>query len=383
MIFEAFITRAADGREVDFERDFEREPVIQIARTLYEHFSQVPKYYALLANLSLPTGKAKHVRQIDALLLSEDGIGVLDFKNAHASFTPSLDDRPWLYTNQKTVKAGKSDNPFRQIEAQRYSVYLALQNLPQFIKHRPLPKPFLQHAQRSLKSRKSNKHFHHFEIAGRVVLTGKKFELPPFKREKHQRWFDIIWMDECADFAQSISFNKGMRLSPEVIRVMIDDLFMMSPWIELESLYRKPYAYLRFNDDSQPIPLLHTSATLGRSSDLAVRIDPNNKHISRRHAIIRQTPAGSIICDAGSTNGTWINGIRLQYGQEWRLHHEDVITLGKLQNNVPDAQSVQLVYLNHLDSSSSANLPEFEETVGIEAIDEKMLCAMDDTDEVK
>ena len=115
MTFEAFITRAPDGKEVDFERDFEREPVIQIARTLYGQFSNNPKYYALLANVQLPTGKRENKRQVDALLLSEDGMAILDFKNAHGAFVPSLDDRAWLYDNGKTVKSGTANNPYRQL----------------------------------------------------------------------------------------------------------------------------------------------------------------------------------------------------------------------------------------------------------------------------
>jgi hypothetical protein len=33
--------------------------------------------------------------------------------------------------------------------------------------------------------------------------------------------------------------------------------------------------------------------------------------ISRRHAMVRRTKTGYEICDLGSTNGTWVNGLRL------------------------------------------------------------------------
>ena len=56
MTFEAFIKRTSDGKEVDFEHNFEREPVTQIARSLHNQFSQVSKYYALLANVVTITG---------------------------------------------------------------------------------------------------------------------------------------------------------------------------------------------------------------------------------------------------------------------------------------------------------------------------------------
>ncbi|MCA9914360.1 MAG: FHA domain-containing protein [Anaerolineae bacterium] len=367
MAFEAFITRAPDGRENDFDRDFEREPVIQIARSLYEHFSHGSKYYALLANLSLPTGKADHTRQVDALILSEDGIGVLDFKNAHAPFVPTLDDRPWEYDNGKKVKAGSSKNPFRQIEAQREAVYQMLTSLPLLINETQLPKPFVQHAGRNLKSKKSNKHFYHFEVPARVVLTGERFVIPEYKRESNQRWFDIIWMEECPQFTKTLSFNKGVTLSQDVIRVMIEKLFKMSPWIELESLYRKPYGYLAGDTLSSPLPLLLSSMSLGRRSDLAVRIPAERKHVSRRHATIRQTPHGAVIRDEGSTNGTWVNGVRLKKEGQCLLHHEDTIVLGKLDTG-NSAQNATFTYLQHLNSLQPMNLPEFEETVSFTAI---------------
>lgn len=367
MAFEAFITRDPDGRERDFERDFEREPVIQIARTLYEHFSPGPKYYALLANLSLSTGKADHTRQVDALLLSEDGIGVLDFKNAHAPFTPTLDDRPWEYVNGKKVKAGSSKNPFRQIEAQREAVYLMLGNLPLLLDERKLPKPFIQHANRNLKSKKSNKSFYHFEIPARIVLTGERFEIPEFKRESNQRWFDIMWMEDCPQFTKSISFNKGVHLSPEVIRIIIDKLFDMSPWYEVESLYRKPYGYLSGDTLPSPLPLLLSSVSLGRRSDLAVRIPADRKHVSRRHATIKPTHNGAVIQDEGSTNGTWVNGERLPKNGKRLLHHDDRIVLGKVESESSD-QSATFTYWQHLNSLSPLNLPEFEETLSFTAI---------------
>ncbi len=367
MAFEAFITRDPDGREKDFDRDFEREPVIQIARMLYEHFSPGPKYYALLANLSLPTGKADHTRQVDALILSEDGMGVLDFKNAHAPFTPTLDDRPWEYDNGKKVKAGSSKNPFRQIEAQREAVYLSLSTLPLLMDESKLPKPFVQHATRNLKSKKSNRSFYHFEIPARIVLTGEHFDIPEYKRESNQRWFDIIWMEDCPQFTKSISFNKGVRLSRDVIRVIVEKLYKMSPWYEVESLYRKPYGYLAGDTLTSPLPMLLASMSLGRRPDLAVSIPKERKHVSRRHATIRRTSQGAVIQDEGSTNGTWINGERLPKDGERLLRHADVIVLGKVESEKSN-QSATFTYWQHLEDNPPLNLLDLEETVSFTAI---------------
>lgn len=372
MTFEAFITRTNDGREVDYDKDFERDPVIQIAQALYEQFNSGPKYYALLANLELPTGHADHTRQIDALILSEDGLGVLDFKNAHAPFTPTLDERPWLYTNGKPVVSGsrKNANPYMQIVGQREAVYQKLTELPTYINESELPKPLREHAQRNLKRKKANKQFYHFEIAARCVLTGVRFEIPHYKRQSHQRWFDIMWLDEAPRFAKTLSFNKGLRLSPHLLRTIIHDLFAVSPWIELESLYRKPFAYLQRMDVETGTrePLLSTTVTLGRSTDLAVRIAPNNKHVSRNHARIRQTPDGAVIADLNSTNGTWVNGAQVIPGSERVLNHDDRITLGKMIDGQPSDQSVVFRYINPILANYASD--EFDETVQINLSDD-------------
>jgi hypothetical protein len=48
---------------------------------------------------------------------------------------------------------------------------------------------------------------------------------------------------------------------------------------------------------------------LGRGSECFVRFaEPS---VSRRHAELRRAPAGWLLVDRGSTNGTWVNGVRV------------------------------------------------------------------------
>jgi pSer/pThr/pTyr-binding forkhead associated (FHA) protein len=117
--------------------------------------------------------------------------------------------------------------------------------------------------------------------------------------------------------------------------------------------------------------LLQASVTLGRNSNLAVFIAPENKEVSRTHAIIRQTPVGAVIRDAGSTNGTWLNGRKLSENEEVALKHNDVLILGKWSNGKAGEQSVEFRYLSHLDMLPLLTLPEYEETIGIRAIQDK------------
>jgi hypothetical protein len=64
--------------------------------------------------------------------------------------------------------------------------------------------------------------------------------------------------------------------------------------------------------------------TIGRSSDNDFTID--DASVSRHHAKIIQTASGIVICDNGSSNGTFINGNRIN--QESPLKKNDILKLG-------------------------------------------------------
>src|SRR5262249_23650911 len=64
---------------------------------------------------------------------------------------------------------------------------------------------------------------------------------------------------------------------------------------------------------------------MGRLDSLEVRIEDSS--VSRFHAEIRCTPRGWRLRDLGSTNGTRLNGVRLNSG-EWPVRPRDLIQLG-------------------------------------------------------
>ena len=65
----------------------------------------------------------------------------------------------------------------------------------------------------------------------------------------------------------------------------------------------------------------------GRLATLEVVLDDTS--VSRRHAEIRSTPQGWRVRDTGSTNGTYVNGNRLEPG-EWPLRPNDIIRCGNV-----------------------------------------------------
>ncbi len=78
---------------------------------------------------------------------------------------------------------------------------------------------------------------------------------------------------------------------------------------------------------SQCRHILSDGATgIGRSSQNAIRIDPSFKNVSGHHALIYRSQKGIIVQDLQSTNGTYVNGLRVT---ESELQIGDELGLGK------------------------------------------------------
>jgi pSer/pThr/pTyr-binding forkhead associated (FHA) protein len=75
---------------------------------------------------------------------------------------------------------------------------------------------------------------------------------------------------------------------------------------------------LRLPDTTRRVEL-----SIGRADDCDLVLDEAT--VSRRHALLRRTPAGWALRDLGSTNGTRVNGWRVD---EAELHAGDELMLG-------------------------------------------------------
>ena len=64
--------------------------------------------------------------------------------------------------------------------------------------------------------------------------------------------------------------------------------------------------------------------SIGRLAECEITLADQN--VSRRHAEVRATPNGYVIADLGSTNGTLVNGERLQ--SDRRLADGDIVSVG-------------------------------------------------------
>jgi RsiW-degrading membrane proteinase PrsW (M82 family) len=66
--------------------------------------------------------------------------------------------------------------------------------------------------------------------------------------------------------------------------------------------------------------------TFGRDFNCNVRFDANERVVSSKHAFIEARPDGFYLTDNNSTNGTYVNGSRVQHH---KLSSEDVVTFGR------------------------------------------------------
>jgi hypothetical protein len=100
---------------------------------------------------------------------------------------------------------------------------------------------------------------------------------------------------------------------------------------------------LHIIESGQILPLAdRTEFTLGRSADGQpivpdVDLSPYNAYangVSRLHAAIKLVNDRVVVVDLGSSNGTYLNGIRLSPYIETPVSHGDLIYLGKLKIQV-------------------------------------------------
>lgn len=112
---------------------------------------------------------------------------------------------------------------------------------------------------------------------------------------------------------------------------------------QLTDAETKAWISLHLLDSGNILPVAErTEFTLGRLSDNQP-IEPDidlaqfkafDNGVSRLHAIIRQNQGNVIIVDLGSSNGTYVNGMRIMPNIEHPIRHGDIVALGKLKMQI-------------------------------------------------
>lgn len=116
-------------------------------------------------------------------------------------------------------------------------------------------------------------------------------------------------------FAQALAVASGLMPSRE--------------WGGQTELLQRQATLRLLAADGREYPVYWGRVTVGRDTDNDIVIP--DRQISRHHARIQCGSQGCTVTDRGSTNGTLVNGVRIQPEMPWPLRPEDVLQLGSVQ----------------------------------------------------
>lgn len=122
-----------------------------------------------------------------------------------------------------------------------------------------------------------------------------------------------------------------------------EDLKTRNAAMEPPSSPANSWISLHLMDSGKILPLAsRTEFTLGRLSEGQpimpdIDLTPYQAYasgVSRLHAVVKREADRTVVMDLGSSNGTYLNGRRLNPHTEEELKHGDVVALGKLKIQV-------------------------------------------------
>jgi hypothetical protein len=119
-----------------------------------------------------------------------------------------------------------------------------------------------------------------------------------------------------------------------------EELRKKAPRPELDSAPANSWLSLHLMDSGKILPLASRNEfTLGRLSEGQpimpdIDLTPYQAYasgVSRLHAVVKRDGIQALVMDLGSSNGTYVNGRRLNPHMEESLSHGDILALGKLK----------------------------------------------------
>lgn len=122
-----------------------------------------------------------------------------------------------------------------------------------------------------------------------------------------------------------------------------EDLKTRNAAMEPPSSPANSWISLHLMDSGKILPLAsRTEFTMGRLSEGQpimpdIDLTPYQAYasgVSRLHAVVKREADRTVVMDLGSSNGTYLNGRRLNPHTEEELKHGDVVALGKLKIQV-------------------------------------------------
>ncbi len=157
---------------------------------------------------------------------------------------------------------------------------------------------------------------------------------------QHQNVSGAVFCAECGAQLDGVETLTTHNITDEEIA---EELSQKEPRPEPPSSPTNSWISLHLMDSGKILPLAtRNEFTLGRLSEGQpimpdIDLTPYQAYasgVSRLHAVVKRDADRIFVMDLGSSNGTYLNGRRLNPHMEEDLKHGDVVALGKLKIQV-------------------------------------------------
>ncbi len=319
MPVELYVGKDPQGRPWAPDFTHEMDAAIRIAGKVWRAFHAGKELFLLAFNLHSPN--------IDILVISERGIGLVEMKGHHGKITVEAEGA-WFADGQRMagykVVPGRDPspatylNPHTQVQSHGDRLHEML--MPVLREDYPVLTPGKR---RNLRMQTcvcfTNPEADLSEI--RKILSGWKHEpLRPWESD-----FCVATPDEIPEWVSSLRFeiktvDKApyfpFRLDPARQRSLLTRLFEVERWKNMERILPVnrfgKLQQLRDDHTVASYSLWEEETVLGRDPLKCTIVAPEQcTKVSRVHAVIRREMEGIVLEDLNSHNGTYLDGTRI------------------------------------------------------------------------
>lgn len=305
----------------------ERHAIFRLARRLYQKYGHLQSPHLLLiANIdpgNQPHWQQKELTQLDALLLGDNFIALIDFKECKDPFDGTNIEDYWYILNEKKQKTGikihggKAKNPVKQMRVAKYrwGNFFEEQLKPTltFWQSWGLNKP--QWA----------------ELNGVVLFCPTlhpETRLPDLKEDK--KWLHLVREEHILEM--TFAFQSSLKFSVEQKKFIAEQILKAQPEPELMALLSRPIGNLIIelnNQREKEIALYpYETVLVGRSSECQIQVDDMFSKVSKKHLRIETYQSTLRIFDNQTSNGTFLDGEKIDSEAGRFLQENQILLLG-------------------------------------------------------
>jgi hypothetical protein len=319
MTVELYVGKDPQGRAWEPDFTHEVEAAIRIAGKVWRTYHAARELMLLAFNLHFPN--------IDLLVISERGIGLVEMKGHHGKISFGAEDH-WLADGEKMV--GYKVVPGRERPAASYrNPHHQVQGQGDRLLERLLPVIREDYPELTRGKRR------HLRMQTCVCFTNPESDLAELRgglsawtRGRLKSWesdFSVATPEEIPEWISALRFEikqadtppyYPFRLEPARQRLLLARLFDVERWTAVERILPVTrYARLhqmRGDRNVAAFSLWEEETFLGRDHLKCTIVVPLQcTKVSRIHAVIRREVAGIVLEDLNSHNGTYLDGRRI------------------------------------------------------------------------